>query len=226
MKDVKLRLYRTMLNQESGWFDTKGTGELINRLSNDTYIVSNSLSQNLSDGLRSSISILAGTSMMFYTSTELSLVSLAIVPCIGALAIVYGRYVKKITQQLLDQYAENMKTGEERLNNIKTVKMFCKEEHENRIFDNQLIDALALGYKDVKARATFYSLVSSIQQVYYKIILTIIIQQLGWILRKRNHHIGPILWWIISGHKYINYWCPYFIYIVCWFYINLIGWHW
>lgn len=148
-----------MINQEAGWFDTKGTGELVNRLSNDTYIIGNSFSQNLSDGLRSIVTICAGTSMMLYTSPELAIVSMGIVPCIAGLAIVYGRYVRSITRQILDKYAEIMKTGEERLNNIKTVKMFCKEEYENRLFDSQLVDALKLGYKDVLARATFYGLV-------------------------------------------------------------------
>lgn len=159
IQEIRTKLYRTMINQEAGWYDTKGTGELINRLSTDTYIVGNSLSQNLSDGLRSILTIVAGTSMMVYTSTELSLVSLGIVPCIVPLAMVYGRYVKGITKQVLDQYAEIMKTSEERLNNIKTVKMFCKEDFENKVFGSQLVEALRLGYKDVLARASFYGLV-------------------------------------------------------------------
>lgn len=149
-----------MINQEAGWFDTKGTGELINRLSTDTYIIGYSLSQNLSDGLRSILTIVAGTTMMFWTSTDLALVSLCICPCIVPMAMIYGRYVKGITKAVLDQYAEMMRTAEERLNNIKTVKMFCKEEHENRLFAEQLVEALRLGYKDVLARASFYGMVS------------------------------------------------------------------
>lgn len=148
-----------MINQEAGWFDTKGTGELINRLSTDTYVIGNSLSQNLSDGLRSILTICAGTSMMWYTSPELSVVSLCIIPCIAPMAIIYGRYVKTITKQVLDQYAEVMKTAEERLNNVKTVKMFCREDFENRKLSDQLVHALNLGYKDVLARAAFFGVV-------------------------------------------------------------------
>lgn len=61
---LRSRVYRAMLMQESGWFDTKGTGELINRLSNDTYMVGISLSQNVSDGLRSLAMIAVGSAMM------------------------------------------------------------------------------------------------------------------------------------------------------------------
>lgn len=64
VRDLRSKLYRRMLHQEAGWFDTKGTGELITRLSSDAYFVGNSLSQNISDGLRSVVMILAGTGMM------------------------------------------------------------------------------------------------------------------------------------------------------------------
>lgn len=53
-----------MIRQEVGWFDQRGTGELVNRLATDTYLIGNSLSQNLSDGLRSTVMIVTGTSMM------------------------------------------------------------------------------------------------------------------------------------------------------------------
>lgn len=147
-----------MLNQEPGWYDTKGTGELVNRLSNDTNLVGNSLSQNLSDGLRSIITIVGGTSMMIYTSPQLSLVAVCVVPFVGGLAILFGTYVKNITKMLLDKLAEVMRIGEERLNNVKTVKIFCKEEYENHLFTKELENALYLGYKDIYARAVFYGI--------------------------------------------------------------------
>lgn len=147
-----------MLNQEAGWYDTKGTGELINRLSNDTNLVGNSLSQNLSDGLRSIITIAGGTSMMIYTSPQLSLVAVCVVPFIGGLGILFGTYVKNINKSLLDKLAEVMRIGEERLNNVKTVKVFCKEEQENKLFTRELVNALDLGYKDIYARAAFYGI--------------------------------------------------------------------
>ena len=148
-----------MLNQEAGWFDRKGTGELVNRLSSDTYLVGNSLSMNLSDGLRSTAMILAGTGMMIYTSPHLALVGMCIVPCVAGGAVVYGRYVRNITRELMDKYAEIMKIGEERLGNVKTVKVFCKERFEKQLFSEQLLDALNIGYRETKARATFYGMV-------------------------------------------------------------------
>uniref|UniRef100_A0A182Y403 Uncharacterized protein n=1 Tax=Anopheles stephensi TaxID=30069 RepID=A0A182Y403_ANOST len=157
-KNIRAKVYSSMLNQEAGWFDRKGTGELVNRLSSDTYLVGNSLSMNLSDGLRSSAMILAGTGMMIYTSPHLALVGMCIVPCVAGGAVVYGRYVRNITRELMDKYAEIMKVGEERLGNVKTVKVFCKERFEKQLFSEQLLDALNIGYRETKARATFYGM--------------------------------------------------------------------
>ncbi|XP_052864946.1 ATP-binding cassette sub-family B member 10, mitochondrial [Anopheles cruzii] len=155
---IRAKVYSSMLNQESGWFDRKGTGELVNRLSADTYMVGNSLSMNLSDGLRSTAMILAGSGMMVYTSPHLALVGTCIVPVVAGGAVVYGRYVRNITRELTDKYAEIMKVGEERLGNVKTVKMFCKERFEKQLFSEQLMDALNIGYRETRARATFYGM--------------------------------------------------------------------
>ncbi|XP_062553770.1 ATP-binding cassette sub-family B member 10, mitochondrial [Armigeres subalbatus] len=157
-RDIRAKLYSSMLNQEAGWFDQKGTGELVNRLSSDTYQVGNSLSMNLSDGLRSTVMVMAGTGMMVYTSPQLALVGMCIVPCVAGMAICYGRFVRNITKEVMDKYADIMKIGEERLGNIKTVKMFCKEKFENQMFSEQLMDALNIGYRETKARATFYGM--------------------------------------------------------------------
>ncbi|XP_038120365.1 ATP-binding cassette sub-family B member 10, mitochondrial [Culex quinquefasciatus] len=157
-KNIRSKVYSSMLNQEAGWFDQRGTGELVNRLSSDTYQVGNSLSMNLSDGLRSTAMILAGAGMMVYTSPQLALVGMCIVPCVAGVAVVYGRFVRNITKELTDKFADVMKVGEERLGNIKTVKMFCKEMYEKKLFTEQLIDALNIGYRETKARATFYGM--------------------------------------------------------------------
>ncbi|KAM8719981.1 hypothetical protein ACLKA7_006097 [Drosophila subpalustris] len=158
VRRLRANLYKSMLLQEVGWFDTKGTGELVNRLSNDTYFVGVSLSQNISDGLRSIAMIVVGSGMMIYESPKLALVSALVVPALAGMAIVYGRYVRKITKAELDKYAEIMKYGEERFGNVRTVKLFCREQKEVNDFNVKLNEALEIGYKETRARSIFFGL--------------------------------------------------------------------
>ena len=74
------------------------------------------------------------------------------------MAVVYVRYLRNITRQMMDKLAEVMKVGEERISNIKTVKIFGKEKRENKIFGNELEGALQIGYKESMARAIFYGM--------------------------------------------------------------------
>lgn len=63
-QNLRLKVFSSILKQEQGWFDTRPTGELINRLSSDTQIVGQALTSNISDGLRSSVMVISGTGMM------------------------------------------------------------------------------------------------------------------------------------------------------------------
>ncbi len=64
VRKLRESLFSSILKQEVGFFDKTRTGELINRLSADTAIVGNCLTDNLSDGLRSLAQAGAGVGMM------------------------------------------------------------------------------------------------------------------------------------------------------------------
>ncbi|XP_039233747.1 ATP-binding cassette sub-family B member 10, mitochondrial isoform X2 [Drosophila yakuba] len=96
--------------------------------------------------------------LQIYTSPQLAAMSALVVPAMAGMAIVYGRYVRRITKVELDKYAEIMKFAEERFGNVKTVKTFCREQQEVAAFDGQLDEALQIGYKETRARAIFFGL--------------------------------------------------------------------
>lgn len=64
VRNLRESLFSSIVRQEVGFFDKTRTGELINRLSSDTTIVGRSLTDNLSDGLRSIAQAGVGVSMM------------------------------------------------------------------------------------------------------------------------------------------------------------------
>ncbi|XP_050307914.1 ATP-binding cassette sub-family B member 10, mitochondrial [Anthonomus grandis grandis] len=155
---LRTKVFNSIVKQEQGWFDKRSTGELINRLSADTQVVGQALSQNISDGLRSTIMVLTGTGMMFYMSYELALVGLAIVPPVAGIAVIYGRYVRGISRRLQDSLADATKVAEERISNMRTVKAFAQEPREMENYKRSIKNVLDLGYLEAKARAIFYGM--------------------------------------------------------------------
>ncbi|KAL8992597.1 MAG: hypothetical protein Q9169_006974, partial [Polycauliona sp. 2 TL-2023] len=69
---LRSQLFRRTFVQNAEFFDANRTGDLISRLSSDTIIVGKSITQNLSDGLRSLVSGGAGLGLMAYVSLKLT----------------------------------------------------------------------------------------------------------------------------------------------------------
>ena len=69
-------LFGSIVKQEACYFDKTKTGMLVNRLSADSQLVGQALTQQISDGLRSTLMTTAGVGMMFFMSPQLALVSI------------------------------------------------------------------------------------------------------------------------------------------------------
>ncbi|KAB7499643.1 ATP-binding cassette sub-family B member 10, mitochondrial, partial [Armadillidium nasatum] len=99
-RNLRSSVFSSIIKQEISFFDMNRTGELINRLSADTSTVSQSVTLNISDGLRSLVMVIAGVGMMFYMSADLAVVGLSIVPPVAIMAIFYGKYLKRISKNV------------------------------------------------------------------------------------------------------------------------------
>ncbi|RXM98749.1 ATP-binding cassette sub-family B member 10, mitochondrial, partial [Acipenser ruthenus] len=127
VRNLRESLFSSILRQEVGFFDKTRTGELINRLSSDTALIGRSITENLSDGLRALAQATAGVGMMFYVSPSLATLVLGIVPPFAVLAVVCGRYLRKLSRMTQDSLAEATQLAEERIGNVRTVRAFGKE---------------------------------------------------------------------------------------------------
>ncbi|XP_039294386.1 LOW QUALITY PROTEIN: ATP-binding cassette sub-family B member 10, mitochondrial [Nilaparvata lugens] len=170
-RDLREKVFRSIMKQDIAFFDSNKTGELINRLSADSALVSQCVTMNISDGLRSTVMACAGVSMMFYMSTELALVGLGIVPPVAAIAIVYGRFVRKITKSVQGALAESTQVAEERISNIRTVKAFSQERKEIQAYSEKMDKVLNLSIKESLARGGFFGMTGFSGNV---IILTVL----------------------------------------------------
>jgi ATP-binding cassette subfamily B (MDR/TAP) protein 10 len=64
INELRKKLFRSVSQQEMAFFDKTRTGELVNRLAADTGIIGQSVTTNISDGLRSLFQAIGGISLM------------------------------------------------------------------------------------------------------------------------------------------------------------------
>ncbi|XP_004426941.2 PREDICTED: ATP-binding cassette sub-family B member 10, mitochondrial [Ceratotherium simum simum] len=153
---LRASLFSSILRQELAFFDKTRTGELINRLSSDTALLGRSVTENLSDGLRAGAQASVGIGMMFFVSPHLATFVLSVVPPISILAVIYGRYLRKLTKVTQDSLAQAAQLAEERIGNIRTVRAFGKEMTEIEKYTSKVDQVMQLARKEAFARAGFF----------------------------------------------------------------------
>lgn len=141
------------------------------RLSADTQLVSQTVTQQVSDGLRNGMMTLAGVGMMFYmspqvifhthhttlTSTfQLAFVGLAVVPPVSIWGMFMGKKVKNISRELQDTLAASTSLAQEKISNIRTVRSFAMETREVEGYKKQMGEVLVKGEREAMVQAKFY----------------------------------------------------------------------
>ena len=156
---LRTQLYRRTFIQNAEFFDANRVGDLISRLSSDTIIVGKSITQNLSDGLRSAVSGGAGFGLMAYVSLKLTGVLALMFPPVALGAFFYGRAIRNLSRKIQRSLGSLTKIAEERLGNVRTSQAFAGEISEVRRYSKQTRKIFDLGKREAFVSATFFSTV-------------------------------------------------------------------
>ncbi|KAI1146601.1 P-loop containing nucleoside triphosphate hydrolase protein [Nemania diffusa] len=155
---LRSQLYRKTLAQEAEFFDANKVGDLTSRFIADTTIVGKSITQNVSDGLRSIISCCASFMAMAWISPSLVLTIFLAAPFIGAGTIVYSRVARRLATQSQKALGALNKIGNERLESIRTVQAFAGESQEVGRYNTQVRKLFNIGKTQALTDARFFTL--------------------------------------------------------------------
>ena len=160
---IRDRLFRALMKQELGFFDSTSTGELTSRLSSDTAAVGDQVSLNVNVFARSLISMIGALIFMFLLSWRLSLLAFCTVPPTILAAQVYGKFVQKLTKRAQKRLAECNRVAEEALSSMATVRAFAGEQREA----DRHATILADYYIANKLQADFYGVFAAFTTCAY-----------------------------------------------------------
>ncbi|KAI1172314.1 P-loop containing nucleoside triphosphate hydrolase protein [Nemania sp. FL0916] len=155
---LRTQLYRRTLAQEGEFFDANKVGDLTSRFIADTIIVGKSITQNVSDGLRSMISCVASFIAMAWISPSLVLTIFLAAPFIGAGTIIYSRVARRLATQSQKALGSLNKIGNERLDSIRTVQAFAGESREVGRYNKQVRKLFNIGKTQALTDARFFAL--------------------------------------------------------------------
>ena len=157
--DLRIALFRHVLRQSPGFFETMRTGDVLTRLTNDTSQLQSLVGSAVSQWLRSAILALGALVMLVVTSGKLAALVIAVVPLVVGPLILFGRRERKLSRAAQDRIADLGAYAEEMINSITTVQAFTHEPVDRAVFGARVQDSVEAALRRSRVRAWLISAV-------------------------------------------------------------------
>ncbi|WP_080237552.1 ABC transporter ATP-binding protein [Spirosoma rigui] len=159
MADVRRATYSKIITLPIPFFEQRRVGELTSRISADVSQLQDVLTLTLAELFRQVATLTIGTAIIFYVSWKLTLFMLATFPVIIVAAIVFGKFIRKLSKQAQDQLATANVVVEETLQSVNIVKAFTNEKLEINRYGTALQRVVNTALRAAKFRGVFVSFV-------------------------------------------------------------------
>ena len=137
-KNIQSDLVNSLVKADTKLIDKKHSGKFISNLTFDVGLITNLVSTGLLNVTKDTLTLIGLLSVMFYQNWKLSLVALIMIPLAGFFAKNLGKRMGKVTTELQEK-AGNLTTYLfEIFKNHKLIKIFQKENYEDKRSDKFL----------------------------------------------------------------------------------------
>ncbi|WP_417591352.1 ABC transporter ATP-binding protein [Owenweeksia hongkongensis] len=159
LASLRQATYTHLIKLPITFFNQKRVGELNSRISSDISLLQETFTTTLAEFIRQLVIIFGGITILLYTSPQLTLFMLAVVPVVVVLAIFFGRFIRKFSKMAQQQVAESNTIVEETLQGIFNVKAFANEFLEIARYRTKTKEVAQTGMKGGKYRGAFSSFI-------------------------------------------------------------------
>jgi ABC-type multidrug transport system fused ATPase/permease subunit len=151
--------YDKLLRLPMAFYGGRRVGELNSRISSDITQLQETFTITLAEFIRQLIIIVGGITLLMYTSVQLTLFMLAILPVIVIAAVLFGRFIRKYSKRVQAEVADSNTIVEETLQGMATVKAFANEHYEWTRYREKTNEVARTAIKGGHYRAAFSSFI-------------------------------------------------------------------
>jgi ABC-type multidrug transport system fused ATPase/permease subunit len=159
LADVRQNVYQKIIWSPMSFFDQHRVGDLMSRMTADVATLQETFTTSLAELLRQIITLIFGTALIFYLTPKLSVFMLTTVPIIVVVAILIGKFIRKLSRNTQEKLAEANIIVEESLHSIVVVKAFTNELYELLRFSESQKEVVNIAIHSSKFRGLFISFI-------------------------------------------------------------------
>ena len=128
VRDIRIMVYKKMMSLPLGFFSQERKGDIIARMSGDVGEIEYSITSSLDMLIKNPILIIFYFSTLIYTSWQLTLFTLIVVPVMAWGMGIVGKKLKRQSLKAQGKWSDTMSQLEETLGGLRIIKAFIAED--------------------------------------------------------------------------------------------------
>ncbi|HSD53751.1 MAG TPA: ABC transporter transmembrane domain-containing protein [Burkholderiales bacterium] len=155
--DIRNAVFEHVLRQPPAFFESRQTGEIVSRLTNDVTLIESVIGSGLSMFLRNLLMMIGATTLLVVTSPKLAALTLVGTAVALAPALVLGRRVRRLARANQDRIADVAAYVDEALHEVRTVQAYVHEEEDRRRFGARAEAAFDTAVARIRYRGVLFA---------------------------------------------------------------------
>jgi ABC-type multidrug transport system fused ATPase/permease subunit len=127
LRDIRMDAMSKLLHMPMDFFNRNKVGELTSRISSDITLIQDTLRTTIAEFFRQVIIIIGSIIFITMISWKLALIMLATVPVMAIIAVLFGRFIRRLGKEAQTAAASSNAIIEESLMGISNVKTYTNE---------------------------------------------------------------------------------------------------
>ena len=144
---IREHYLESCLRQNIGFFDKLGSGEVVTRITADTNLIQDGISEKVSLTLAALASFFAAYIISFVMYWKLTLILISVVVAIVCIMGSGAQFIVKYSKKNIDSYALGGTVAEETLSSVRNAVAFGTQDRLARLYDAHLIKAEFYGIR-------------------------------------------------------------------------------
>lgn len=159
LADIRRDTYFKLITLPMDFFANRRVGELNSRISADLSQIQDTLTTTLAEIIRQLVLLIGGITFLAIVSIKLTLSLLVVLPVLVVTAVLFGRFIRKLSRKAQDKLAESNTIVEETLQGIANVKAFVNEAYESSRYGKNISEVANIAIRGAKYRGLFASFI-------------------------------------------------------------------
>jgi len=159
MLTMRRDAFEAVISMPMNFYHDKRVGDVNSRISADIASIQDTFTTTLAELIRQTIMLVGGIAALAYFSVDLTLMMLMTLPVVVLVAIVFGKFIKRLSKETQDEIASSNVIVQEVLTGIINVKAFANEWYERNRYANNIRTVRNLAMKGAIGRGAFASFI-------------------------------------------------------------------